>query len=239
MASLFQSEEKDKALRRGVLEFLANVTCNSRATTSLVLKSSLLSWIELQIRLPAEEEALAWIRIVENILAVLDSAKIEQSTHGEWREMLGRCISRVLYSPTCTDGVFCEAVPVVLRLSLLPGPQIAGIDGLITRCLTLLKVIEGNVTILTAPLSLRADTIKRVLPHRAHDLFVAPPSCATQDWGVCVEALWRVTMTRQKKCPEWEELTPRLLIWRSLVGEDGSKIGEWARKEVVVSIKFG
>lgn len=223
------------------------------------MKSSLLSWIELQIRLPAEEEALAWIRIVENILAVLDSTKIEQSTHGEWREMLGRCISRVLYSPSklilygdqctfssltgfftaCTNGVFCEAVPVVLRLSLLPGPQIAGIDGLVTRCLTLLKVLEGNVTIFTAPLSLRADTFKRVLPHRAHDLFVAPTSCATQDWGVCVEALWRVTMTRQKKCPEWEELTSRLLIWRSLVGEDGSKIGEWARREVVVSIKSG
>ncbi|KAF9807927.1 hypothetical protein IEO21_08001 [Rhodonia placenta] len=53
LASLFQNEDKDTALRRGVLE----------------------------IRLPAEEEALAWIRIVENILAVLDSTKIEQSTH--------------------------------------------------------------------------------------------------------------------------------------------------------------
>ncbi|KAG1835863.1 hypothetical protein DFJ58DRAFT_847319 [Suillus subalutaceus] len=48
LSSLVQSSVRDQALRRTVLEVLANLTSNDQATSSLVLKSSLLSWIEMQ-----------------------------------------------------------------------------------------------------------------------------------------------------------------------------------------------
>jgi nucleolar pre-ribosomal-associated protein 1 len=54
-----------------------------------------------------------------------------------------------------------------------------------------------------------------------------------QVWGEGVEALWRITMTLESKTPTWDALTCRLLLWRAIVGEDGSAVGEWARKEVV------
>jgi len=40
-------------------------------------------------------------------------------------------------------------------------------------------------------------------------------------------------MTLEEKFAKWDALTSRLLQWRGIVGEDGSPVGEWARKEVV------
>lgn len=99
LASLYQSEERDLALRRGILEVLANITCNSRATTSLVLKSALLSWIEMQVRSMGQDEGLPWVKILANIVSAVDTAKIEAVTNGEWRLVLARCLHAILTSP--------------------------------------------------------------------------------------------------------------------------------------------
>lgn len=77
-------------------QVLANLTCNAQATTSLVLKSSLLTWIEMQLLTPQENEGVAWIKIVENVLTTVDSAKLESSTNGEWRSVICRCLSLLL-----------------------------------------------------------------------------------------------------------------------------------------------
>lgn len=118
LASLFQSEG-DHILKRGILEvgvtstspaetlnfwllqLLANLTCNVRATTSLVMKSSLLSWIEIQLCYARGDELIAWIKILENIIVVVNPMRIETPTHGEWRSIMGRCILSILHSP-CT-----------------------------------------------------------------------------------------------------------------------------------------
>lgn len=52
-------------------------------------------------------------------------------------------------------------------------------------------------------------------------------------WGKGVEALWRVTMTFNEKLSNWDALTCRFLLWRAIVGEDASQVGEWARREVI------
>ena len=64
---------------------LANLTCIAQATNSL-LKSSLLSWIEVQL-LHSTTESVVWIsKMLENILIVVD--KIDaSSTNGEWRSV--------------------------------------------------------------------------------------------------------------------------------------------------------
>lgn len=112
LASLFQSSESDHALRNGILEVitsfgrdsrfltsllqvLANLTCNSQATTSLVLRSALLTWIEMQITV-SREEGVAWVKILENILTVTDPCKLEASTNGDWRSAISRCLLLLL-----------------------------------------------------------------------------------------------------------------------------------------------
>ena len=79
---------------------LANLTCIAQATNSLVLKSALLSWIEVQL-LHSTTGSVAWIRILENILIVVDSNKIEASTNGEWRSAIGRCLEYLLDERSC------------------------------------------------------------------------------------------------------------------------------------------
>jgi hypothetical protein len=42
---------------------------------------------------PRDDEVLSWMRVLENILDVVDPAKMESSTGGEWRAAIGRCVS--------------------------------------------------------------------------------------------------------------------------------------------------
>ncbi|CCM00519.1 uncharacterized protein FIBRA_02553 [Fibroporia radiculosa] len=244
LASLLQSESRDANLRRGILEFLANVTCHTRATTSLILKSSLLSWIELQLRGIRDGESLAWARILENILVVADFVKLETSTSGEWRSILARCLMSVLDSADCNTGGFCCVVQATLRLSLLPGRPVTRLPSLLARALRWLKAAEGSLIVpVMNRVTQRANQIPptkhRLPPYHAHVLFRASPAVELADWGECTEALWRIAMTAdggREMREAWDELTPRMLVWRSLVGQAGSEMGEWVRKEVGGSI---
>ena len=51
---------------------------------SLILKSALLSWIELQLLLGTKER-VEWFKILENILVFVDSKKLESALGSEWR----------------------------------------------------------------------------------------------------------------------------------------------------------
>ena len=42
------------------------------------------------------DECVAWAKIVENILVVVDSEKIEKATRGQWKAGLLRCIEMLL-----------------------------------------------------------------------------------------------------------------------------------------------
>lgn len=79
-----------------LIQLLANMTCNQAAATSLVLGSGLLSWIELQLQTAKSGESLAWVKILENIVTVLDLFRLGTSTAGEWRLALSRCLLRLL-----------------------------------------------------------------------------------------------------------------------------------------------
>jgi len=112
LSSLFQSSETDYVLRNGILEVcsfifiqqwilndgqvLANLTCNAQATTSLILKSSVLTWIEMQLKSVRDSEIIGWVKIMENIMTVVDPAKLEASTGGEWRSAICRCMFLLL-----------------------------------------------------------------------------------------------------------------------------------------------
>ena len=64
---------------------------------SLLLRSGLLSWIEIQVHgTVTEEEALQWCRVLDNVLTVSDASKMESVTEGQWRKTVMRIVGRIL-----------------------------------------------------------------------------------------------------------------------------------------------
>ncbi|KAL4250925.1 Nucleolar pre-ribosomal-associated protein 1 [Abortiporus biennis] len=238
-ASQFQVEN-DKALRHGILEFLANITCNPSATTSLVLKSALLPWIEIQIQTSKTDEDIAWIRILENVLSIVSPDKLETSTQGEWRFTIARCLLGLLGKASCTLDLLSEITRMLLRLSLLPGAPIPQLEDLLEHTVHQLTIIEGDLHVPESDGRID-DSVKAswrnipsfMPPTSARKLWLIPDSDPLRMWGQCVEALWRASMTTQGKCSQWDALTCRLLLWRAVVTD--SSAGEWARKEVLHS----
>lgn len=78
-------------------QVLANLTCSPQATTSLMLKSSLVHWMEIQLCSVKDNEKIAWTKIIENILVIVNHQQLEDVTRGEWRESLLRCFGCIAH----------------------------------------------------------------------------------------------------------------------------------------------
>ncbi|KZT00261.1 uncharacterized protein LAESUDRAFT_688308 [Laetiporus sulphureus 93-53] len=240
LASLFQSEKGDRGLRRSILEFLANITCHTSITRRLVSKHALLPWVEMQVSAVQHDEGIAWVKILENVMISSDPS--DHAAREEHREILARCLCHVLDTTDCSKYILYHAAPAVLRLSFIPCPPTPSIDRLITRCVLRLRDLEKDLTIShLGALSRTRDNVSRsstrLPPHPAHGLFGQIGSDPLEEWGECLETLWRATMSQGRSCTAWNELTPRLLIWRALAGEEKSKVGEWARRQVIANLR--
>ncbi|KAG5724436.1 Laccase-2 [Termitomyces sp. T112] len=238
LASLFQCSEDDRAFRAGILDVLANLTCNVQATTSLILKSGLLSWIEIQLMTSSGVEGVEWVKILDNIMTIVDPGKLELSTGGEWRAVICRCLLILLDDPKSSNAffVFPLAIAAALRLSLLPGPQVANLALLIQKLVACLRDLEGSVTvppsISSRPLEL--DSHPRHL-YRSHTIHETQNCAPLQVWGQSVEALWRILMTLKDASELWGVVTSRILVWRAISGTtDG--ITEWTRAQVICNM---
>lgn len=63
----------------------------------MLLRSGLLSWIEIQVHgTVTEQEATQWCRVLDNIMTVSDATKLESVTEGQWRKSIMRITERVL-----------------------------------------------------------------------------------------------------------------------------------------------
>ncbi|KAJ7675860.1 ribosome 60S biogenesis N-terminal-domain-containing protein [Mycena polygramma] len=239
LAGLFQSSQ-DPALRNSILEVLANLTRNAQATTSLILKSSLLHWIEMQL-LVSTAEAIAWVKILENILLIADARKMESSTAGEWRFVICRCLSLILQGANrCSkpEAIFISAAPVILRLSALPGPSPHALSELLDYSLNGVELLETHLDISHSQTTgLRNAQLLGVPPHSGEELQVVGDYDPLLAWGRSVEYLWQASMTLSERPSVWDALTSRLLVWRSVAGEEGSVVGEWARTATVQNIR--
>lgn len=226
-----------------------------------MLKSALLSWIETQLLTLRSEESALWLRILENLTVVLDPSKTEKATQGEWRNSIGRCICLVLQGPgmhpsllfhlsilthmhTVPADLLALVCPLILRLSLLFGPSSYHLAPAIALATHALSALETKLELSSAShtslalycLRTPTDAHTSLPPHTTSTLHLAKPEAGLGTWGACVEALWRAAMSLEEKCEEWGALTARLLLWRTLVGEEGSMVGEWARREVVQNL---
>ena len=50
----------------------------------------------MQLKTVRYNEIIAWVKIIENIVTVLDPAKLETSTGGEWRPAICRSLLLLL-----------------------------------------------------------------------------------------------------------------------------------------------
>jgi len=134
-----------------------------------------------------------------------------------------------------TEVSFGLVAPSILRLGLLPGPLTPHLSALLTKAAGCLRKLEGSIDIATYTQSTSEPRHNHAIPpHKAQGLH-EPPTFRhpLQLWGKSVEALWRVSMLLEEKHPTWDGLSCRLLVWRSIVGERGSLVGEWARRETI------
>ena len=202
---------------------------------------------------PRDDEVLPWMRVLENILDVVDPAKMESSTGGEWRAAIGRCVRSLQgntgkyphrhfftlritnWSPASPTflAVLQLKSRIVVKLSLLPGPAVPSFDVLLSQCLLGLRYLEKNLVLPEFSFSTQSP------PRRRHTSYSSREECMPEPhdlWGEAVVNLWRASMASGGSSQGvWDELTPRILIWNMLVdGEDQS--AEWARREVVRNV---
>jgi nucleolar pre-ribosomal-associated protein 1 len=50
----------------------------------------------MQLKSASSDEGIAWVKVLENIITVVDPVKLEASTSGEWRFAFCRCLSLLL-----------------------------------------------------------------------------------------------------------------------------------------------
>lgn len=192
----------------------------------------------------SKSEGVEWIKILENILVIVDSKKVEASTNGEWRAVICRCLMSLLSDKNSCEPRhqiyfhsselmllaaaienFPHAVPVVLRLALLNGTPLRDLSPLLdlaVGCLEQLEsIMELDLQSLSSSISDDGLILLPLAPHRSltlHQRLQKPTSASNQRKILMstTEMLWRASMTLDRKCAAWEKLSPRLLLWRSV-----------------------
>ncbi|KIY73323.1 hypothetical protein CYLTODRAFT_485490 [Cylindrobasidium torrendii FP15055 ss-10] len=219
LASIFQSS-KDRALRRTILEVLANLTCIPQAVASLVFKSGLLPWIEMQLRDLQDAETTLWLKVLENIMTVGDTAKMETSTGGQWKWTVARCLSSLLKCPSASkQNILSLGSRILLRLSH-SSDTLVDLREQLESAMTHFNEMEKTGVAAQSTTSVK-------LPHTKSSL----QDDADDDWDTIVENLWRVSMTLPEKPPCWDSLTARMLVKQSM--HAGSVVANWVRIQTV------
>lgn len=113
LASMFQASE-DKSVRTSILDvstyethpqniaslpcllqILVRMTSHDQSNSSLILRSALLPWVEMQISDTRKGEAGSWLRVLDSIVCSANAEKLERATHGSWRTSICHCLSMI------------------------------------------------------------------------------------------------------------------------------------------------
>lgn len=133
---------------------------------------------------------------------------------------------------------------ILLRLSLLPGPTVPNFGILMAKVLALLQSFEHNLDISHFDHTLDLPPQAGVINTGSHTSYTSIsattiPADPVRIWGRAVEDQWRSVMrmnTFEGQADAWGALSARTLLWRSIVGREGSDVGEWVRREVLEGI---
>ncbi len=207
------------------------------------------------------QNGVEWIKILENILFVVNADRIEAATKGDWIAIISRCLCRLLdgksvhfaltflfshcHCPVTNTENLPHAVPVVLRLASL-NSQKSNIPNLLNLGVESLKKMEMQIRMPSDILCFDNLPFERILPSPPHHsitlqqrIGILEPMKKLSLWGNLVEMLWHSSMLLDQKSDAWDSLTPRILIWRSLKGglTDSGDLAEWARREVISNLQ--
>ncbi|KZT38705.1 hypothetical protein SISSUDRAFT_1061745 [Sistotremastrum suecicum HHB10207 ss-3] len=202
---------RDSALRAAIIEVFAAITSNASAATTLVLRSSFLVWIEMQMETISPGEELLWAQVFENISYSARGSILQRSTHEQWQFEINRCLRLLLRGQASID-ILSRVANILLALS-----QIASPESMEPTLDLAMKVLKGYESSVMSPLS----DVQRL------------GSSATA-WFKVVESLWRCESSRSDVSPRWRLLVSRILLWRSYsCSIDGTE--EWVRQEALVT----
>ncbi|KAG9075847.1 hypothetical protein FS749_012445 [Ceratobasidium sp. UAMH 11750] len=232
LASLFQSVTEDRTLRLSVLEVLINASANKHAATSLLLNSSILSWVYMQLGPVLMGEPLAYLKIIENIAIVVDHDQIEKATTGHWRDTVAQIIHKIIQTHGSDSGLVCLASRILLRLATVLGTAPQSFVEPMRTIVQFLRSYEPSL----APPSCGPDGLAALDPDHLHtnrDLLRPMQGATSIHWSSSVRALWRVVVIMEHVQPDiWEALNSRALL---LAGMDvcSTQETEWTRHQLV------
>ncbi|KAL5512235.1 hypothetical protein ACEPAG_3520 [Sanghuangporus baumii] len=236
LASMFQGSYVDGTLRHSILEVLANLTCHTHATNALVHRSSLIHWIEMQLSTIKHDECIAWAKILENISVVADQNQLGQVTNSELQNGLVRCLMRL--TPDSDISLLRLISRVLLRLN---NARLYGdaLRNTMELGLERLRAFENSHDV---PMSVctpctKNTTRQSLPPHTNVGLHQPVFENNLETWGRAVENMWSVSLRNGADGSAWDQLTSRLLLWRALVGEVKSPLGEWARTQALIETR--
>ncbi|KAH7101182.1 ribosome 60S biogenesis N-terminal-domain-containing protein [Auriculariales sp. MPI-PUGE-AT-0066] len=237
VATLFGSTS-DQAVRSGVLQLLANLTCIKTAATSLVLKSQLLAWIELHVNNDVhvvDGEDLAWLRILENIVCAPQPEKLDRATSGGWRDAVARCVGAILAVTDKLDSLLLAA-RILLRIVHMPFAPSSAVCSTLDALCTALLLLEPLAAASRSLDRLEQDGSQESLflpPHRGSSLiFTNQDTQAT--YVHSIELAWRAALATPRAERAWNILTPRVIASHANYN-DNTSVGQWARRALVAS----
>ncbi|CAE6418313.1 unnamed protein product [Rhizoctonia solani] len=232
LASLFQASPGDRVLRLSILEVLTNASANKHAATSLVLSSSIISWIHMQLDHTLPGEALIYLKVLDNMAIVLDHEQVEKATSGHWRDGIAEVVVKVLPCREPDSSLVCLASRVLLRLATnldnVPRSFIRAIKGI-------MDVMPGIETFPTHAFVDQAQTDASTGPlHTSRNILQFLAGTPDQHWLLTISALWTLCTNAEVDSRLWSGITSRALL--ANVAQGGLGAFAWVRNQSVVSL---
>jgi hypothetical protein len=210
---------------------LFKLSLNQRAATSLIARSNLFSWLEIQVQqkgsaISDDSIIETWFRIIENLLVSMDTDRIEARTGGVWR---GHCIR-------CLEGL--------LRLLRIDTPErsaAVSINCLASTSRIILRIAEQPYLTLSLTRALRAcvDTLQHV-----EKTFSLENSTDTVErlWAELQVRIWwvmmRMKISDRSLDGHFDILTARVVALdrfaHSKLDVEISRATEWARTQTLL-----
>ncbi|KAG9088387.1 hypothetical protein FS749_002209 [Ceratobasidium sp. UAMH 11750] len=232
LASLFQSVAEDRTLRLSILEVLVNASADKHAATSLLLNSSILSWVYMQLGSVLTGEPLAYLKIIENLTIVVDHDQIEKATAGHWRDTAAQIVYKIVQAHGSDTDLVYLASRILLRLTTVLGTAPQTFIEPMRAIVQFLRSYEPSLT----PLSFGLDGLAGLDPDHLHtnrDLLHPMQGAMYIRWSSSVRALWRVVVIMERVHPDiWEVLNSRMLLLAAM-DVRGSQETEWTRHRLV------
>ncbi|KAF8706710.1 Ribosome 60S biogenesis N-terminal, partial [Rhizoctonia solani] len=231
LASLFQSSIEDRMLRLSILEVLINASSNKHAATSLVLSSSIISWIHMQLDHTLPSEALVYLKVLENMAVVLDHEQIEKATSGHWRDSVAEVVGKVVTHHEPEPSLMCLASRILLRLTAKLEHPPKSFTHVVKTIMNTLPSLESFPV--QAPMSpLSTDTSEPL--HMSRNLLQPLAGTPVKHWLSTISALWALSMRLDVDSRLWAGIACRALFANVVLGGLSDLI--WVRDQSVAML---